>query len=185
MTQTFKTVDERNWEDGYDFSYFFHKQSVSATDDAALTFNIALCVGDSDIVVKSIRLFGSAKLLTWRMYNNTVIKEQTGEELREIPLNTRINSNSGTSVMVDPEITEEGYQLFPSNIDSIGMQAAGGLSKQNDTILPDKIFLGKNTCHMLAVDVRDTEGINLNIEILISKRPRGIINFVKKMVNRM
>ena len=113
-----------------------------------------------------------------------MIDTQTGEELKEKPFNSRIVSTSETSVLVNPTITDNGTALFPNDIDSIAIVGANELNKQDESILPEGIFLGKNTYNMLSVKVRNGEGdCNLDVEIIVSKRPRGIISFVKELFN--
>lgn len=183
MTSTVKTIDENHWEKGYNFIYFLHKQNVSESSGTA-GFNLVICIGNSDVVIKKIRLLGSSRLLTWNLYANTVIDTQTGEELKEKPFNSRIVSTSETSVLVNPTITDNGTALFPNDIDSIAIVGANELNKQDESILPEGIFLGKNTYNMLSVKVRNGEGdCNLDVEIIVSKRPRGIISFVKELFN--
>lgn len=183
MTSTVKTIDENHWEKGYNFIYFLHKQNVSESSGTE-GFNLVICIGNSDVVIKKIRLLGSSRLLTWNLYANTVIDTQTGEELKEKPFNSRIVSTSETIVLVNPTITDNGTALFPNDIDSIAIVGANGLNKQDESILPEGIFLGKNTYNMLSVKVRNGAGdCNLDVEIIVSKRPRGIISFVKELFN--
>lgn len=172
-----KNLEEVCWDDGNEFVHIYHDQE--AIKDK--TYKFILCTGDADVIIKDIWLGGSSSLLTYNVYENTVLDKNTGTEITEIPFNSRVESTSKIKILLDPNITTLGNRLFAQDLDSVGMIAAGGLSKQDEPLLSNKFFMAKNSNYGFIVKQRQVETCNLVVQFLITKVPDPY-NFVTKFL---
>lgn len=165
MAVAIETMEEFNWRNGNNFVYIYAGNNLQLDQQVDLCF----CVGDYDIAMTRVEFSGSAELITWNWYMNTILDKNTGTPVIQIPMNETVSSSSGTTLLINPNISDIGAKMIDADIDAIGVPASGVLNRLNDIILSSNLAIKKNTNHTIHIWNRNAADVNLEIKLTFFK----------------